>query len=103
MAAISGGNAVEDVSISNDQEDNSVSFGKAVADWLEHVKPQVKESTYNKYRNLTESYMVPRLSEMLICDITPTIVETHCRYLLSDAGQAKTGLSAKTVSNSDVV
>ena len=81
------------------QTDNSDRFGSVATQWLEDIRSQVKESTYNKYRNLLESYILTEIGDMLLCDISQETIESHCDGLLLRGGQGKNGLSAKTVSD----
>lgn len=81
------------------KSENILFFEAVAANWLEQLKPQVKESTYNKYRNLLESYILTELGKVILTEITQSIVETHCNSLLQYGGKKKTGLSAKTVSD----
>jgi len=74
-------------------------FESVATEWLEDIRPQVKESTYNKYRNLLESYVLPEIGETLLCGMTQDLIKSHCDGLLLQGGQEKTGLSAKTVSD----
>ncbi len=38
--------------------------------WLESIRPQIKQSTYNKYQNLIHSHIISELNEIKISDLT---------------------------------
>ena len=67
--------------------------------WLENQKAQVKESTYNKYRNILHTYVLPRIGALCIHELSLTCISEMCNTLLKCGGQHGTGLSAKTVSD----
>lgn len=68
-------------------------------EWLTSRKSQIKESTYNKYRNLTYTYLIPALGTIPIQQITDNCIEQFCLSLLLEGGKSKKGLSSKTVSD----
>ena len=73
---------------------------KEIADkWLLSVAPQVKTSTYNKYKNLIVSYIIPELGGIEYADITVECLRTCCNHLLEAGGKNQSGLSRKTVSD----
>lgn len=75
------------------------SFSGAASEWLDHLRPKVKESTYNKYHNLLHAYILPRFSEIQLQNITHEFIETNCSELLKSGGARQKGLSPKTVSD----
>lgn len=77
----------------------SDTFQNTAEEWLLKLRPQVKESTYNKYRNLLGTYVYPELGRLALNCITNDVIEILCRELLEKGGTKKTGLSAKTVSD----
>ena len=68
-------------------------------DWLAAIKPQIKQSTFNKYNNLLASYILPYLGDIDIHDLAVDKLYECCNYLLQKGGKKGTGLSAKTVSD----
>ena len=99
IAAVASNNPVQAEPAQSSQTHHSDQFGSVATQWLEDIRLQVKESTYNKYRNLLESYILPEIGDMLLCGISQEIIKSHCDSLLLRGGQGKTGLSAKTVSD----
>lgn len=67
--------------------------------WLESKKARVKESTYNKYRNILHTYLIPNLGMLSACDLTPARINELVNLLLTLGGQHGTGLSEKTVAD----
>lgn len=66
--------------------------------WFYRVKPQVKESTYRKYRNLWTLYLEPSFGQLPVSQIKNQTVEQFCSRLRTSGGSKQTGLSARTVS-----
>lgn len=99
ITALVNRKAVNAEAAPSSQVDPSEQFGSVATKWLENIKPQVKESTYNKYQNLLESYILPEIGDALLCGLTKDFVKSHCDKLLLYGGQRNTGLSPKTVSD----
>lgn len=78
---------------------NALLLSSAASQWLMDLRPQVKESTYNKYRNQIQSYIIPSMGQIQVQDITDRIVREFCFALLNHGGKDKKGLSPKTVSD----
>ena len=74
-------------------------FITVTKEWLDNIKPQIKESTSNKYQNLLNSYILPTFGEKKLECITYDFIENHCNTLLQSGGKKGTGLSPKTVSD----
>ena len=71
---------------------------RMVADkWFYHTKPQVKESTYRKYRNIWTWYIEPALGNMPVSQLKNQHIESFCTELRVSGGIKKSGLSAGTV------
>ena len=68
-------------------------------DWLASIKPQIKQSTFNKYNNLLASYIVPYLGDIDINNLAVDKLYECCNSLLQKGGKKGSGLSAKTVSD----
>lgn len=62
-------------------------------------QPQLKESTYNKYRNLLNCYVIPEIGTENILFLDYKKLEIFSRTLLIKGGCEGTGLSPKTVSD----
>ena len=45
------------------------SFGKLSSAWLNSIRMQIKESTYTKYNNILQSYILPEFVNTLFHDI----------------------------------
>lgn len=99
IAAVASNSPVQAEPVQSSQTHHSDQFGSVATQWLEDIRSQVKESTYNKYRNLLESYILHEIGELLLCGISQETIKSHCDGLLLRGGQGKTGLSAKTVSD----
>lgn len=77
----------------------SLSFKKIACDWLSFIQPQIKESSYIKYRNLLQSYVLPEFDKILIDQITSRQLQLCCDHLLTHGGISGDGLSPKTVTD----
>lgn len=84
---------------SHTSTDKSLLFSDIAEKWLESRKPQLKESTYIKYRNLLNSYVFPFLGETPVCTLSCEDVKNFCNELISSGGIHGCGLSRKTVSD----
>lgn len=78
---------------------DTISFAEISAEWFSIIKPHIKESTQNKYRNLLESYILPEYGDMKLEQISYDFISKHCNDLLMIGGKQKSGLSAKTVTD----
>lgn len=67
--------------------------------WLENIKISRKPSTYVKYYNILNSYIIPVMGNMNICNIGYTELDSFCGGLLKHGRCDNTGLSCKTVSD----
>lgn len=74
-------------------------FQNIANDWLSYIKPQIKESSYNKYYNLLYSYVIPEFSLIHLSSITHSFLEDYCNRLLLSGGKDCNGLSTKTVAD----
>lgn len=74
-------------------------FSYFAEEWMNNMRPQVKESTNAKYQNILDSYLLPCLGEKMLSQITHELIEEHCRYLLTAGGKSGRGLSSKTVAD----
>lgn len=75
----------------------TVCFECIAMEWFQTIRPQVKESSSNKYWNLLNSYVLPAFGVKPLCDITHDFIEEQCNLFLTEGGLKGNGLSAKTV------
>ena len=78
---------------------NSELFSELASEWFSNIRPNIKESTQNKYLNLLESYILPAYGNKCLEQISYDFIREHCEILLSSGGKKGTGLSSKTVSD----
>ena len=88
-------------SVSSKKKDISSpdSFGKLSSAWLNSIQMQIKESTYTKYNNTLQSYILPEFANTLLHDVTSSRIQNFCDELLTHGGVSGEGLSPKTVSD----
>lgn len=75
------------------------SFCSLCEQWITYMQPQIKESTYVKYRNFMRLYILPELGSYTVSEIDEECVQNFCTKLLKSGGTHKKGLSCKTVSD----
>lgn len=80
-------------------KEGSLLLQNIAEDWLIYMKHQIKDSTYIKYRNMIQSYILPGIGTYLIPDLTADRLNLFFMDLLQSGGQNHQGLSAKTVSD----
>lgn len=85
--------------LSKARNSTKLNFEGLTEKWLSSVQPQIKPSTYNKYRNLIDSYLIPELKDIRFSKLTTEALRLHCNHLLEKGGMKKKGLSSKTVSD----
>lgn len=73
-------------------------FGQITGQWLEAVRPQIKESSYVKYLSLVEKHILPGLGEISMDKLTTESMERfiHGELMHGKITDGK-GLSPKTV------
>lgn len=74
-------------------------FSELSALWLESQQARVKESTYNKYKNILNKYILPDIGSICLQELSRLCVTELCNTLLTSGGQHGTGLSEKTVAD----
>ena len=67
--------------------------------WSADIKSKVKESTWVKYQNLLNAYILPAIGDKYISRIDYAFISDLCTELLSKGGASGLGLSCKTVSD----
>lgn len=78
---------------------NFVLFSIVANEWLKSMAPKFKESTKIKYHNLLKMYILPKLGEISIQEITTVQIDQFCNELLASGGKNGSGLSTKTVTD----
>ena len=66
-------------------------------EWLQSMKPKIKEASWNKYCNLVERYILPQLGACRPAQLTFSKIEAFAQHLLLNGGINNAALSAKTV------
>lgn len=77
----------------------SVIFRRLAENWLAATRCRVRESTYIKYRNLLNSYILPELGDKEWNEFSQEQLEIFCRKMRAEGGCRRRGLSSKTVSD----
>lgn len=75
------------------------SFDAISREWLDALRPHVKESTYIKYRNLMDSYLLPYFGKLPLENMTADQISAFCNRLITEGGVSGKGLSPKTVAD----
>ena len=68
-------------------------------EWLDSLRPTVKESTWNKYYNLLQLYLFPKFDSFSLNQISCDVIREHCNLLVVSGGKNAQGLSEKTVAD----
>ncbi len=87
----------DDILMKADLTDEGYYFSVLSEIWLESIRPQIKQSTYNKYQNLIHSYIISELNEIQISELTAEVLQSKCNHLLEYGEKKGHGLSTKTV------
>lgn len=72
-------------------------FAALAGEWLDSLKPQLKESSAVKYENILNAHLLPEFRKRRMQDMTRNDVTEFSRRLLSCGGKQGRGLSPKTV------
>lgn len=97
--------AIENSSINTDKKYRIESFqgekpfSYISQKWLDFKKTSVKESSWIKYRNILNNYILPYIGSLSISSIDYAIVSDLCTMLLLSGGKNDKNLSHKTVSD----
>lgn len=65
--------------------------------WLEHIKPNVKESTFSRYYRIVEGYLDPTFSAFLVSRLESAQLSAWVHTLLNEGGRNHTPLAPKSV------
>lgn len=76
---------------------NDASFGAVAEEWLSSLRPELRESTVMRYRDLLDSYIYLYLKDINIESLTRKDVEFVCSRLLETGRKDNKGLSPKSV------
>lgn len=82
-----------------DEKIYNSSFSVLAAEWLKYIRPKLRDSSYIKYRNLVQSYLIPQYQKQMVDSITEDDIRNNCRILLTEGGVRQDGLSRKTVAD----
>ena len=73
---------------------------REIADmWLRNRAIRVKRSTYNKYTNILQAYILPYIGDVRIQALSVPYIAQLCDTLLTSGSRQGTGLSEKTVAD----
>lgn len=75
----------------------SAGFAEIAEEWLESLKPQLKESSIVKYSNILNAYLLPAFREKQISDISRDDIMALSSRMLASGGRKENGLSPRTV------
>ena len=79
---------------------NSTLYSKWLDEWLIYIKPQVKESTFIRYKNIVFNHLKPTIGKLAISKINTGYLKSYIGNLLSNGRLDNNGgLSPKTVSD----
>lgn len=82
-----------------ESQSSNLTFGAISLNWLESIRPQVKESSYIKYANSLNSYLTPTFGSQNIETISRSDVSSLCTQLSQSGGSLNKGLSPKTITD----
>lgn len=74
-------------------------YEKWLKEWVNnYIKPTTKERTYNRYFEIINNHIVPKLGEYDLNDLTPIILQKHITYLLNNGNLINgKGLSSSSI------
>lgn len=72
-------------------------FKILAVEWLNDLRPQIKQSSVSKYKNIICLYLIPMFGDRTIESINYSEVYSFCMYLLKEGGSLQKGLSPKSV------
>lgn len=81
----------------NNDAVKEVVFRQVAEEWFAFLKPQLKESSIVKYRNILNLYLLPEYGERPIAEIGRSDIMAFGNELLTNGGKKQEGLSPKTV------
>lgn len=79
---------------------NSTVYSRWLNKWLVYIKPQVKKSTFIRYKNIVDNHLQPHLGKLVLTKITTGYLRNYiCMMLTNGRLDNSGGLSPKTVSD----
>lgn len=84
---------------STGSQKDSPSFEAVSSEWLGAIRPHIKASSYVKYVNSLNAYLVPAFASKAIESISRSDVSLLCTELTQRGGIRSKGLSPKTVTD----
>ena len=70
-----------------------------LAEWIENIRPKIKESSYIKYNSMIKHYIIPNIGEKKLSQISYSTLEEFTNQLLLEGGSKNSVLSSKTVND----
>lgn len=70
-----------------------------LGEWVESIRPKIKESSYIKYNSMIKHYIAPNIGEKKLSEISYTMLENFTNQLLLEGGYKNSVLSSKTVND----
>ncbi len=70
-----------------------------LAEWIENIRPKIKESSYIKYNSMIKHYITPNIGEKKLSEISYSTLEEFTNQLLLEGGSKNSVLSSKTVND----
>ncbi|MCX4267201.1 MAG: site-specific integrase [Lachnospiraceae bacterium] len=70
-----------------------------LAEWLESIRPKIKESSYIKYNSMIKHYIIPNIGEKKLSQVSYSMLEDFTNQLLLEGGYKNSTLSSKTVND----
>ncbi len=70
-----------------------------LAEWLESIRPKIKESSYIKYNSMIKHYIIPNIGEKKLSQISYSTLEDFTNQLLLEGGYHNSVLSSKSVND----
>ena len=83
----------------SDTKTDTIIMKEISEQWFLSIQSQIKESSSIKYRNLLKNYLLPKIGDLTLNELTNDRIETCCNELRLNGGVKGRGLSAKTVSD----
>lgn len=66
-------------------------------EWIESIRPKIKESSYLKYNSMIKHYILPQLGDKKLSQLSYSMLEDFTNQLLLEGSTKNSVLSAKTV------
>jgi len=76
---------------------SKMTLNEFVATWLDAVKPELAETGWANYRSLMQKYVLPRIGQVRLVDLTPQRIQALYGELLERGKRDGSPLSARSV------